>query len=63
MYLGARLNRKRINGNMCWNITSYDYVIAAVQTIKDVNTQKPWKMPKTADTPITTSFVPELDGT
>ena len=31
MYLGARLKRKIINVNMCWNITSYDYVIAAVK--------------------------------
>ena len=48
---------------MFWTITSYDYVVAAVQTIKDIITQMPWKMPKTADTPMTKSFVPELDGT
>ena len=30
MYLGERLKTKIINGNMCWTITSYDYVIAAV---------------------------------
>ena len=53
MYLVARLKRNMINGNMCWTITSYDYLIAAVQTIKDAITQKPWKMPKTEDTPMT----------
>ena len=53
MYLVTRLKRKMINGNMCWNITSYDYVIAAVQIIKDAITQNPWKIPKTADTPTT----------
>ena len=58
IYLGARLKRRMINGNMCWTITSYDYVIASVQTIKDAITRKPWKMPKTADTPMTKSFVP-----
>ena len=63
MYLGSRLNRKIINVNMCWTITSYDYVIAAVETIKDSITQKPWKIPNTADTPMTKLFVPELDGT
>ena len=52
-----------INENMCWTITSYDYVIAAVHTIKDAITHNPWKIPKTADTPMTKSFVPELDGT
>ena len=40
MYLGPILKRKVINGNMCWTITSYEYVIAAVQTIKDAVTQK-----------------------
>ena len=63
MYLGARLKIKMINGNMCWTITSYDYVIAAVQKIKDTIKQKPWKIPNTADTPMTKSFVPEVDGT
>ena len=63
MYLGARLKRKMINGNMCWTITSYEYVIAAVKTIKDAITRNPRKMPKTADKLMTKSFVPELDGT
>ena len=63
MYLGARLNRKMINGNMCWTITSYDYVIAALQTIKYTITRMPRNIPKTVDTPMTKSFVPELDGT
>ena len=58
MYLGARLKRNIINGNMCRTITSYDYVIAAVQTIKDAITQNSWKMPKTEYTPTTKSFVP-----
>ena len=62
-YLGARLKRNMINGNMCWNINSCDYVIAAVQTIKNAITKKPWKMPKAEDTPTTKSFVPELYGT
>ena len=48
---------------MCSTITSYDYVIAAVKTIKDAITLKPWNIPKTADIPMTESFVPELDGT
>ena len=63
MYLRARLNRNMINGNMCWTITSYEYVTAALQIIKDAITRNPWKIPKTADTPMTKSFVPELDGT
>ena len=63
MYLGARLKRKVINGNMCSTINIFDYIIADVQTIKDAIKQKPWKIPKTEDKPTTKSFVPELDGT
>ena len=63
MYPVKRLKRKMINGGMCWTITSYDYLIAAVQTIKDTITQNPQKMPKTAATPMTKSFLPELDET
>ena len=33
MYLGARLKREMINGNMCCTITSDENVIAALQTI------------------------------
>ena len=35
MYLGARLKRKMNNGHMCWTITSYDCVVAAVKKTKD----------------------------
>ena len=58
MYLGARLKREMINGNMCCTITSDENVIAALQTIKDKITRKPWNMPKTADKPRTNLFVP-----
>ena len=35
MYLGAKLKQKMMNRHMCWTIISYDYLIAAMQTIKD----------------------------
>ena len=35
MYLEAWLKRKIMNGHMCWTITSYDYEVADVQTIKE----------------------------
>ena len=58
MYLGARLKQKIMNGHMCWTITSYYYVVAAVQKIKDAVKYKRWKLPATAKTPMTQSFVP-----
>jgi hypothetical protein len=33
-YLGAKLQRKNINGLQCWTITSQDYVKAAVKMLK-----------------------------
>ena len=63
MYLGAKLKQKIMNGHMCWTINSYDYLIAAVQTIKNAVKDKRWKLPATTKTPMTQSCVPELDGT
>ena len=33
MYLGARLQKKKINGKDAWTITSVDYIKAAIDTI------------------------------
>ena len=63
MYLGAKLKQKMMNGHMCWNITSYDYVIDDVQTIKDAVKYKRRKLPANAKAPTTQSFVPEFYGT
>ena len=62
MYLGEKLKRKMMNEHMCWTITSYDYLIAAVQTVKDAVKNKRWKLPETAKTSITQLCIPELDG-
>ena len=61
MYVGAKLKRKMMNRQMCWTISSYDYVIDAVQTIKYAVKDKRWKLPATAKTTINQSFVPKLD--
>ena len=65
MYLGAKLQEKEINDYYCWTISSADYIKAAVQTVKDyVNKDKcQWKLPSKAQTPMVSSFIPELDGT
>ena len=63
MYLGARLKRKMMNWYVCWTISSYDYLVADMQTIKDAVKDKRWKLLATANTPMTQSFVTELDGT
>jgi PAS domain-containing protein len=61
MYLGARLQKKPLNGLDCWAITSVDYVNAAVKTVKESLEGKRWKLPGSAKTPMTASYYPELD--
>ena len=56
IYPRAKLKRKIMNGHMCWTITSYDYVISAVQTIKDSVKDKRWKLPATTKTPTNQSL-------
>ena len=48
---------------MCWTVTSYDNVVADVHTIKDALEDSMWKLPATAKTPMTQSFVTKMDGT
>lgn len=61
MYLGAKLERKPLNGNTCWCITSNDYVNAAVKTIREAIQGTKWRIPSKAPTPMTQSYHPELD--
>ena len=63
MYLGARLQKKQINGKYAWTITSVDYIKAAIDTIRESIKGTRWKIPGIAKTPMQSSFVPELDQT
>lgn len=61
-YLGARLQLKQINDVECWSITSVDYIKAAVQNVEETLKNKRWKLTGKATTPMTNSFVPEMDA-
>ena len=60
-YLGAGLTKKEIDGYTVWAISSAAYVKAAVKNVQEAIRDKPWKLPKRAPTPMTQSFIPELD--
>ena len=60
-YLGAGLTKKEIDGYTVWAISSVAYVKAAVKNVQKAIKDKPWKLPKRAPTPMTQSFIPELD--
>lgn len=60
-YLGARLQKRKIDGKDVWTMTSVDYINAAVSTVQNAIKGTRWKLPGRATTPIASGFVPELD--
>ncbi|KAI2507356.1 Reverse transcriptase (RNA-dependent DNA polymerase) [Fragilaria crotonensis] len=63
-YLGAKLQKKSINGIQCWTITSQDYVKAAVKNVKEAIKRAGRRLPTTnIDTPMNITFSPEMDIT
>ena len=52
------------NGVECWSFSSSQYVQAAVKNVEDYLGKQDnpnWRLPKKADTPMQTSYRPELD--
>jgi hypothetical protein len=65
IYLGGKVRRVQLeNGVYAWSFSSSQYVQAAVRNVEEY-LSKPenaqWKMPSRADTPMQTSYRPELD--
>jgi hypothetical protein len=67
LYLGGHLSLVELdNGVKAWAFTSSQYVKTAVQNVEDFiakDETKRWKLPNTAETPLCTSYKPELDVT
>ena len=61
-YLGARLERKELNGKAIWTMTSKDYVKAAVANIEKHLEKRNRKLPSKAVTPMSSGYTPETDG-
>ena len=63
--LGGHLSLVTLdNGVKAWAFSSSQYVQAAVKNVEEFISKpenKRWKLPKKADTPMTTSYRPELD--
>ena len=63
-YLGARLQKKDMNGLQCWTITSQDYVKAAVKNVEETIKKSGRRLPTSnIDTPMNITFSPEMDVT
>jgi len=61
-YLGARLEKKPLNGNNCWTMSSVDYVKAAVAEVVNKLAKENKQLVLKAVTPMTSDYAPELDG-
>ena len=65
LYLGGHLNYVQLdNGAWAWGYSASQYVQAAVKNVEEYvakQTGKGWVFPKSAETPLTTSYQPELD--
>ncbi len=63
-YLGAKLQRKELNGTTCWTVTSQDYVKAAVKNVEEAIKSSRRRLPTAnIDTPMNNTYVPEMDVT
>ena len=63
-YLGAKLQRKPLNGLQCWTITSQDYVKAAVRNVEEALKKSGRKLPTSnTSTPMNITYSPEMDVT
>ena len=64
-YLGGKVRKVQLeNGVYAWAFSSSQYVQTAVKNVEaylDSQDNKHWKMPSKADTPLTTTYRPELD--
>jgi hypothetical protein len=67
LYLGGHLSLVELdNGVKAWALSSSQYVRAAVQNVEDCiakDETKRWKLSNKAETPLCTSYRPELDVT
>lgn len=61
-YLGARLQKRKIDGKDVWTMTSVDYINAAVDTLRNAIKRTRWKLPGRATTPMASGLILELDG-
>ena len=61
IYLGARLEKKNLNGKQAWTMSSKDYIKAAISNVETQLKRRNMKLPSQAITPMTSDFVPEMD--
>ena len=62
IYLGATVEKKRINELMCWTISSRDYIRNVIINVEEIFLkQQQLNTFSMAQTPMSNGYVPELD--
>ena len=62
IYLGGRMREVTLENSVkAWSFGSSQYCRAAVANVQSYLQERGWKLPKKAETPIQTSYRPELD--
>ena len=60
-YLGAKLERKTLNGKTVWTMSSTEYVKNAIANVEEQLKRKRLKLPSRAVTPMKQNYYPEVD--
>lgn len=63
VYLGSTLENKEFNGVKCWTMASHKYVNAAIENVEKKLADNDMRLPKRADTPMSSNYRPEEDVT
>jgi Reverse transcriptase (RNA-dependent DNA polymerase) len=61
MYLGAKLEKRLINGVVCWTMSSLQYVSAAIDNVEKKLQDQGRKLPTKCGTPMSHKYRPEED--
>ena len=61
IYLGARLEKKKINDRECWTMSSKDYVKAILDNLLERLEKLNMRLPTKVESPMASNYLPELD--
>jgi len=62
-YLGAKMQKRKLDGQEMWTMSSVTYTDAALKNIEGRLRGTRWTLPRSAPTPLPTDYHPELDET
>ena len=61
-YLGAKLEKKKLNGKAVWTMSITEYVKASIKNVEEQLQREGKKLPTKAPTPMASNYYPEMDS-